>query len=172
MIDYTKEENCPNWAKIQKIIKHDDNNIIGMFLQYRYLSNFHICHIEYEGLKFTSTEAAYHSAKFNSTKLKQLLSTMGPMESLRESRKHKIDIPNWHSTFKFEVMYDVNWIKFNIPELKNMLLDTENKHIVEKNWWRDIVWGQDADGNGENNLGKIIMKIRDNLKYNLDNILV
>ena len=41
-----------------------------------------------------------------------------------------------------------------------MLMMTQPAILVEANWWGDRFWGE-CKGTGENNLGKILMKIRD-----------
>lgn len=42
-------------------------------------------------------------------------------------------------------------------------LDTGNRHLEECNTWNDRYWGT-VNGKGENNLGKILMRIRDELR--------
>jgi predicted NAD-dependent protein-ADP-ribosyltransferase YbiA (DUF1768 family) len=42
---------------------HDENNIKGFFNEYRFLSNFHMTDIEYEGEVYPSVECAYMAAK-------------------------------------------------------------------------------------------------------------
>ena len=54
-------------------------------------------------------------------------------------------------------------LKFSIPKFKKLLLATGDRYIEETNTWGDTFWGV-CNGKGENNLGKIIMKIRDTLK--------
>lgn len=48
--------------------------------------------------------------------------------------------------------------------LKEKLLDTGNKYLEETNWWKDDFWGVDIKIGGKNNLGKILMKVRECLK--------
>ena len=59
-------------------------------------------------------------------------------------------------------MYQILLDKFtrNI-ELKNKLKATGTKYIEETNHWKDTYWGVDYKIGGENNLGKILMLIRD-----------
>ncbi len=45
-------------------------------------------------------------------------------------------------------------------EVKEMLLSTENAILVEHTE-NDYYWGDGGDGSGENRLGKILMKVRD-----------
>jgi predicted NAD-dependent protein-ADP-ribosyltransferase YbiA (DUF1768 family) len=58
--------------------------------------------------------------------------------------------------------------KFKNPNLSEMLLSTDNLEIIEGNNWHDVWWGQcyclKCNGSGENHLGKILMKIRKELK--------
>jgi predicted NAD-dependent protein-ADP-ribosyltransferase YbiA (DUF1768 family) len=50
-----------------------------------------------------------------------------------------------------------------------MLLATDDEELVEGNWWNDTFWGV-CRGDGENNLGKIIMKVRDELRQQNDKL--
>ena len=50
--------------------------------------------------------------------------------------------------------------------LKEMLLATENAYLEETNHWLDRYWGVDEDGVGENNLGKILMAVRETIRKN------
>ena len=48
-------------------------------------------------------------------------------------------------------------------DLKRKLLATENECLIEGNTWGDRFWGK-VNGVGENHLGQILMKIRDELR--------
>ena len=55
------------------------------------------------------------------------------------------------------------------PELKSKLLETGNAKLIEGNNWNDRFYGAVYDTNrsewmGENHLGKILMKVREELK--------
>ena len=48
---------------------------------------------------------------------------------------------------------------------RTLLLETGNEYIQEGNWWNDTFWGFCLKTNtGENKLGKLIMKIRNELR--------
>ena len=65
---------------------------------------------------------------------------------------------------KTNIMYDICLAKFTQnQDLKEKLLKTGNAILIEGNWWNDTYWGV-CNGIGENNLGKILMKIREELK--------
>ena len=48
-------------------------------------------------------------------------------------------------------------------DLKEKLLATENEDLIEKNTWHDYYWGI-CNGRGKNMLGKILMRVREELK--------
>ena len=61
-------------------------------------------------------------------------------------------------------MYEIVLAKFTQnPDLKKKLLATGDEHLEEGNTWGDTIWGT-VDGVGENRLGKILMRVRDELK--------
>ena len=60
-------------------------------------------------------------------------------------------------------MYKLLVQKFNDKELARKLLDTGDCYIQEGNKWNDRFWGV-CKGQGENHLGKLIMKIRSELR--------
>lgn len=72
---------------------------------------------------------------------------------------------------KLEVMRKLLIQKFNKdlnPENYKKLKETEGKYLEETNYWDDTYWGvnkTDAseEGVGENNLGKLLMEIRNSL---------
>src|SRR5690348_495193 len=107
---------------VDKTKTHDEKNIKGFFSPYRWLSNFHICDVEYDGFKFTSTEAAFMSAKTFDKKIKDEFQYLTPKDAKKKGREISLR-PDW-DVIRIQVMYEVNRIKFQDPELRQMLLDT------------------------------------------------
>ena len=72
--------------------------------------------------------------------------------------------PNWNS-MRIPIMMLGLHLKFSQNEdLLNKLVATHPKHIQEGNWWGDLFWGVDVrTGEGENNLGKLLMDLRSKL---------
>lgn len=71
--------------------------------------------------------------------------------------------PDWEEV-KYDVMYEIVKAKFiQNPDLKEKLLSTGDEYLVEGNHWGDRTWGQ-VNGVGKNWLGKILMKVREELK--------
>ena len=64
---------------------------------------------------------------------------------------------------KLDVMETALRKKFSIPELREKLIATGDKVLVEGNWWHDTYWGV-CNGEGQNNLGLLLMKIRKELQ--------
>ena len=54
--------------------------------------------------------------------------------------------------------------KFSHEDLKEKLLATGDTPIVEVNHWRDTFWGVTEEGVGQNKLGKLIGRVRDELR--------
>ena len=49
------------------------------------------------------------------------------------------------------------------PELTEKLLATGDTYLEEGNTWGDRIWGT-VNGQGANNLGRILMEVREELK--------
>lgn len=49
------------------------------------------------------------------------------------------------------------------PDLARRLVDTCPRELAEGNHWGDTYWGT-VNGQGENHLGKILMKVREELR--------
>ena len=50
------------------------------------------------------------------------------------------------------------------PDNYEKLIATEDKYLEETNWWGDTFWGKNLKGEGDNNLGKLLMTIRDSYR--------
>jgi predicted NAD-dependent protein-ADP-ribosyltransferase YbiA (DUF1768 family) len=63
-------------------------------------------------------------------------------------------------------MYEEVSLKFYVyKNLGDMLLSTGDELLIEGNTWGDTYWGVDLKtGIGENKLGKILMKVREEIK--------
>jgi len=134
--------------------------------EYRFLSNFWSAVVKLDGMVFTSTEHAYQAAKtadmverakFQSAKNAGVAKRMGRRVKLRK---------DWESV-KESVMLDLNRQKFSDPDLGQRLLDTGDAELIEGNTWGDRIWGMTLEKGkwvGQNRLGKILMRVRDELR--------
>ncbi|MBD3226909.1 MAG: DUF1768 domain-containing protein [Candidatus Lokiarchaeota archaeon] len=131
--------------------------------KYRFLSNFYPCEIEYNGIKYTTLEHAYQASKtLNNESRKKIAEKKTPALAKKMGRRVPLR-KNWEE-IKLKIMEKLVRIKFSThPDLKSKLLDTGDAELIEGNNWGDNYWGV-YNGKGENHLGKILMKIREELQ--------
>ena len=127
--------------------------------EYEFLSNFYEVPVRYEYF-YGSSEAAYQAQKAANLADKLEFLNYNPKKAKRRARKIPVRA-DWDSV-KISFMRDIVFAKFTQnPELAKKLLATGDSEIVEGNYWHDTFWGVDDEtGEGENNLGKILMEIR------------
>jgi ribA/ribD-fused uncharacterized protein len=135
--------------------------------KYSFLSNFYPVTIEYEGLIYRSSEAAYQASKTKDPEIRKEFTTYSASKSKREGNTILKDKKLWYPK-SLKIMEDILRIKFSQDYFKKLLLDTGNRELIEGNTWHDNFFGScicDRCRNiGENNLGKILMKIRTELR--------
>lgn len=143
--------------------QHDDEMIAGFFGPYRFLSNFYVASVWFEGTLYPSTENAYQAAKCLFVEQRESFLNCDANEAKKRSKL--ITVRSDWSKVKIDVMRSVLVEKFNNHvDLRIKLLETGTKYLEERNYWGDQFWGM-CDGIGENNLGKLLMSIRDMFKY-------
>lgn len=139
-----------------------DRPIKGFFHDYRFLSNFWIISVEYEGLRYPSSEHAFQAAKTLDVEFrKEFLLDNHPQyaKNLGRSAKMKqLMRPDWND-IRDDVMFELLRIKFSKPLYRTKLLATGNAYLEETNTWGDHYWGV-CQGKGENRLGELLMKLR------------
>lgn len=124
----------------------------------RFLSNFYETSVEWEGLIYPSSEAAFQAAKTLDQEDRKRFQTMAPTIAKREGYKVKLR-ENWKD-IKIDVMYQIVLAKFSQNEfLKQKLIATGREWLEEGNTWGDRTWGT-VDGIGNNYLGKVLMAVR------------
>jgi hypothetical protein len=85
--------------------------ILGFFGDFRVLSNFWPCVIEYCGYSYQNTEAAFQGNKSNSQEDKERFSSMTAAEAKRESKKLRLR-DDWLAV-RDQIMLDLIRIKFS-----------------------------------------------------------
>jgi N-glycosidase YbiA len=148
-----------SYENVVKCSTHDDKQIKGFFGEYRWLSNYHLEPVMYQGLKYASSENAYQAAKFPPEQRPQF-QLLNPKDSKKLGNALRIANPAQWDIDRVHVMYEILLDKFlKNPILQQKLIDTGDRYLEETNWWKDTFWGV-CDGHGENNLGKVLMCIR------------
>ena len=134
--------------------------------KYRFLSNFYPVHLIIDGKDYATTEHYFQSCKFKNPVISEKIRTASsPSLAKKLARKHASVVRGDWFDVSLEIMEKALRAKFKNPELKKMLLETGELELQEGNTWHDTFWGIDIkSGKGENHLGKILMKIRNELK--------
>lgn len=141
--------------------------------EYAFLSNFYPSPIKVQLDNKTSMIAptAEHLFQFMKTSSIEegiaILSAPTPGEAKRLGRKCFL-LKDWKNV-RDKVMYEILVEKFTIPELKEKLLATGDEYLEEGNYWHDNYWGnchceKCADITGQNKLGILLMKIREDIR--------
>lgn len=143
--------------------------ILGFKDKYSYLSNMYITEITFKH-KFisgfiwaNSSEHIYQAYKAKYIEdFENVINASDPQEAKRLGRV--IEIDKAFKKSKLQIMERIVRAKFSQNKtIKKLLLETGSKYIEETNDWDDIYWGV-CKGVGQNNLGKILMKIREELR--------
>lgn len=129
--------------------------------EYHFLSNFYPTKIFYQELEYDSSEAAFQAMKCKNISDRKKFVGLNPSEAKRLGRKILLR-EDWNNV-KDRIMYEICTIKFVNQQLKRKLLATGNAYLEEGNSWNDTYWGT-TNGIGENALGKILMRIREEIK--------
>lgn len=138
------------------------NKIESFQGEHRFLSNFWHVYVRYDGELYPTVEHAYQAAKTLNPEFRMAIATATTGEAKRMGRQVPMRA-DWDS-IKIDVMRDLLRQKFTEePELRDLLLATGDAELIEGNTWGDYFWGV-CNGEGQNNLGKLLMEIRDGLR--------
>ncbi len=138
-----------------------------------FLSNFYEVEVELEGAVYPTIEHAFQAAKsLDFDERRAIKNAKTPSVAKRMGRKIKRRA-DWFDV-SLTIMESLVRQKFTVyPELRDKLLETADAKLIEGNNWNDRFYGciygciYDTHENkwvGENHLGKILMKIREELQ--------
>ena len=128
---------------------------------YAFLSNFYCSPIKYKGFIYLNAEAAFQAQKETCEKDKEQYTRMNPAQAKLVGRNCNLR-EDWED-IKEQTMYEIVSAKFTQNKnLAKLLLATGDAYLEEGNWWHDTTWGV-CNGIGENKLGKILMRVREEL---------
>jgi len=149
----------------------------------KFLSNMFPCEIIFDsnegfdipgisptGLLYRSSEHLYQALKSNNILWHNLLLDKKPEETKTLARKRLKTLmanekdnflirEDWHE-IKVSIMELVLTLKFKQNQELLILLKKYSGNIEERNCWNDRFWGT-VHGTGENNLGKLLMKVKE-----------
>ncbi len=128
--------------------------------EFRWLSNFYPAEVKACSTIFSTVEHAYVASKSLDPTVWEIVRDL-PNPGRAKLYGRTMDVrPDWDEV-KIGVMRDLIHQKFQIPELRKLLIATGSTRIEEGNNWGDTFWGIDLrTGKGHNWLGNIIMEER------------
>ena len=130
--------------------------------EYAFLSNFHKCTVEYEGMTYPSVEHAFQAAKNPDPEYRRsVAAAASPVTAKRMGKKTALR-RDWEQVKEW-IMYELLLSKFSDPDLREKLLATGDAVLIEGNKHWDRYWGV-CSGSGLNKLGKLLMKVRERIR--------
>jgi ribA/ribD-fused uncharacterized protein len=125
-------------------------------------SNFYISPFEFDSRVWKTSEHCYQAMKFENIKLQEMIRALPTaMAAAITGRNQAYPLRYMWDENKEVFMIRILRAKFSQhPHLKDLLLSTTNREIVERSY-KDFYWGDGGpNGNGLNRLGYLLMCIR------------
>lgn len=143
------------------------DEVIGFYPREFYpLDNFSSFKVEVDGYLYSSLEEAFQSALFMESN-PEISEKIKKSHSAHETQKimfENIDKVKYSNEEQVKIMEKLLRLKLEQnPYVKKKLLETKEYLIVEDSP-KDSFWGWGPNRDGENRLGKLWMKLREELK--------
>jgi len=133
---------------------------------YDVLNNFSANAVEIDEILYPTCEHAYQAAKCTDSQgKKKIAAAKSPLlaKQLSNEKYKSAKDPVWN-TKKLSVMESILRAKLDQhQEVRDALIKSGREEIAEDSPI-DVFWGRGKDGNGENQLGKLWMKIRSEIQ--------
>jgi ribA/ribD-fused uncharacterized protein len=124
--------------------------------EYAFLSNMYLLP---DG---KSVEHYFQALKCESVEdSKRIMALVSPADAKREGRRVKMR-SDWLEVREGFMLACLRYKFSTFPHLAEMLLATAPIELIEENWWNDKYWGV-CNGEGKNVLGKLLMRVRDEM---------
>lgn len=130
---------------------------------YAAFSNFAPYSVDLDGRHWPTVEHYYQAQKFSDSGLvEQIRNAPTPGRAKRMGRGTK-PRPDWEA-IRDDVMYRAVKVKFEQHDrLRELLVSTDDLELVEHSP-HDSYWGDGGNGSGKNMLGRILMRVRDEIR--------
>jgi ribA/ribD-fused uncharacterized protein len=141
--------------------------VIDSFVgDFAFLDNCYPCNVFFDGLNYPSAEHAYQASKTEDPNRRLIIANLLDGATARSYGKSHLKITTEFSLRRLDIMRSILQAKFfdNIP-LAKMLIETMESTLLYPARGNDLFWGCRSKGtNGENQLGKILMAIRSQMR--------
>ena len=133
--------------------------------RFHYLSPFSAHRIEIWGEVFATVEHAYQTSRIKpGPERDAIINAPSPLDAWREGQKHKnnpdLQVLNFDKLAVMEELFRAKMAQH--PDIVDILKESRDREL-QKVIATDNYWGTGANGLGENMMGKIWMKLRDEL---------
>lgn len=167
--DLSDQLRSQNKSGIIKSPEHMEVTVKNGF-QGTFLSNFWPVEITYQGLVYPSVENFYQAMKTRDKTKRQIFTKITAADAKKRGQS-LIFQENWENLKIVVMTYGIRAKFVAGSDLAEQLLLTGNAELVEYNYWHDNFWGDCtcatcSKTEGQNNLGKIIMQVRNELQKN------
>lgn len=117
------------------------------------------------GIYWKTSEHYYQAQKFDDDKVRQMIinaETPKIASTIGRDKQFKLR-EDWEEV-KQKIMFDAVYYKFKAhPDICKKLLETGNEEIIEETV-KENYWGCGPNKDGQNNYGKILIKVREVLR--------
>lgn len=135
-----------------------------METRWSYLSPFSAHEVELDGVVYKTAEHAYQALRMIPEAQENIRNSKSPFDAWREAQVCKERGEVDETCDKDVLMEKIFRAKLEQhPDIKDILLESEDSELL-KVYPTDYYWGTGADGSGQNKMGKLWMKLRDELK--------
>ncbi|MFA6588594.1 MAG: NADAR family protein [Patescibacteria group bacterium] len=128
-------------------------------------SNFSAFAVYWRGARWMTSEHAYQAAKFEDPEIIgmiQMATSAHEAKQIAKANKEHTR-PNWHQV-NLGIMREIVRAKlYQHAYIQKKLLETGDMEIIEDSPY-DAFWARGPNGDGQNNLGKIWMELRAELR--------
>ena len=153
------------WEIFKELKSNDFPDVIDSFKgEYDFLNNRYERSFVWNGIKFNNAESAFYASKCTNEEEIKLFSRMTITKAAIRSAQIT-PYPGWEED-RLNIMQSILSAKFEQnPDLMRKLIDTDKLILINGNNKQETYWGVDLySWEGENNLGKILMTIREKEK--------
>lgn len=135
------------------------------FGEYGYLATYSNYGFFKDGVFWKTSEHYYQAQKFMDSDTKiRIQNAETPKIASTIGRDRKLNLRSDWEEVKQDVMFDAVYYKFKQNrDILQKLLDTGNARIVEATV-KENYWGCGPNNDGQNNYGKILIKVREKLR--------